>query len=426
MSYRTTEFNRLNEEFSTAATLILDNDNENSYQHLSYVIDCFNAIIVYAEVDYDKKKKSTKEHIVNQIEANRDILRRCFDKLNIPATLPGKLLSTIHLVERQNRNNSKSNNNTNKHTKMSQTTAEFLKIASSLINYKFEGDPLKLQSFLEDIELVEQCAEENNKKLCLTFIKRCVSGRALEYLPDDIKEIKHITDALKKTIKPETSAVVEGKLLALKIHNNDLTKFTEEAEKLAEAFRRSLVVEGTSKPQAEQMTIKKTIELCRKSTKDKVTKSVVASTPCTQPAQVLALFVTQTDIARREKQEEDAAQLLRQQNKNSNRGGVNGNFRGRGKGRGNFNNFGNSSRGNGQYQGNRQQNDNKSNFRGNGRGNGRGNYQNRQNRTNEHTIRFVSGNSMSPSNGQMMYPQQQMFHPQQQQQQNQTFHIPFQ
>lgn len=106
MSYRTQEFKRLNDEFNTAAALILNNENENTEQHLFYVIDCFNAVVIYAEVDFDRKKRSTREHVTSQIEVNRDILSRCFQKLNIPGTLPGKLLSTIHLIERPEKKNS--------------------------------------------------------------------------------------------------------------------------------------------------------------------------------------------------------------------------------------------------------------------------------------------------------------------------------
>lgn len=250
----------------------------------------------------------------------------------------------------------------------------------------------------------------------------------MEYLPADVKEIKDVTDALEQNIRPESSDVVAGKILALRIKDNDFTKFTEEAEKLAEAFRRSLVVEGISGAKAQEMTIKKTVELCRKSTKSEVTKSVIAAATYSQPADVLAKFVTETDIARREKREADATKMYRQQNPNFNRGGKNGRFNGRGNSRGNFNNFGNGNgRGNGRFQGNRQQNDNRSNFRGNS--NGRGymqnrNFQNRSNRPNEHTIRVVTGNGLGPSPGQMA--PQQFFQPQQNQQNDQIFQIPFQ
>lgn len=313
---------------------------------------------------------------------------------------------------------------------MAQTPADFLRLASALLNYKFEGDPLKLASFLADVDLVEQAAEANNKALCLTFIKRCVSGRALECIPEDADTIVKFKDALKDNIKPESSDVVEGKMMSLRVRKGNFTEFTQEAEKLAEAFRRSLVVSGITTARAQEMTIKKTIELCRKTARSEVVKSVNSSSRYEQPADVLATLVTQNDVARKEKAESDAFKA-RQQNKNSGSQNRNGRFNGRGGGRRNYGNNSGNYNNNGGRDGNqnfRQQNrDNQQRGNGNFRGNGQNRqYQNRGNR-NEHTIRVVTGNSPGPSHGQMFYPQQQMLQqPQQQQaQQDQIFQIPY-
>lgn len=54
---------------------------------------------------------------------------------------------------------------------MAQSRTEFLKMASGLINYKFEGDQLKLSSFLADIDLVEASTEEQLMPLCIRLLK---------------------------------------------------------------------------------------------------------------------------------------------------------------------------------------------------------------------------------------------------------------
>lgn len=438
MSYRTAELNKLNTEFAHAAALLLNGDSPTISQ-LEYVLDCYNSIVIYSEIDFEKKKKSTIEHIRAVIEANRITLHLCFDKLKLTFTLPGKLLSTIHYVP----DNNPDHTHTDKHnkpnketqtvvdtneTKMVQSINDFLKLASALINYKYEGDPLKLQSFLADVDLVVQSAEENNGALCLTFLKRCVSGRALEYIPEDADTVEKFKNALKNNIKTESSDVVEGKMMALHVRRGNFTEFTQEAEKLAEAFRRSLVLSGISHAKAQEMTIKKTIELCRKTARSEVVKSVISSSHYEQPADVLATLVTQNDVARKEKAESDAFKL-KQQSKNSGSQNRNGRFNGRGGGRGNYNNNGGRG-GNNNNNNFRQNNGNRDNHqRGNGnfRGNGQNRqYQNRGNR-NEHTIRVLTGNSPGPSHGQMFYPQQQMLQQQQQQQpqQDQIFQIPY-
>lgn len=308
---------------------------------------------------------------------------------------------------------------------MVQSAADFLKLAGTLINYKYEGDPLKLKTFLADVDLVNAAAEAANKALCITFIKRCLTGRALECITDDDNTIELIKTALDDNIKPESADVVEGKMMALRVRKGNFTEFTQEAERLAEAFRRSLVVSGIPRAKAQELTIKKTIELCRKTARLDTVKSVISSTKYEQPADVLATLVTQNDIARKEKAESDAIKA-KQQSKNSGSQNRNGRFNGRGGGRGNYNN--NGGRGGNNF---RQQNGNRDQQQQRGNGNFRGNGQNRpyQNRGGrpEHTIRLVTGNQPGPSHGQMFYPQQQMLQqPQQQQpQQDQIFQIPY-
>lgn len=453
MSYRKKEFDGLHEEFLDAAATFFD---ESTIKAFEFVLDCYNAIIVYAEIDYDRKKKCTKEYIEDTIRTNRVTLQKCFERLNIPVTLPGKLLSTIHYVQSEQKSNITSGQSTqtdeieligqetetepipqsstgiqtdqvtllNQITQtitMAQTKSEFLKMAASLINYKFEGDPLKLASFLADVDMVVETTEEANKTSCVKFIKRCLSGKALECIPEDADTVDKIKDALKENIKPESSDVVEGKLMALRVKKGDFTEFTQEAEKLAEAFRRSLVVSGITKAKAQEMTIKKTIELCRKTARSDVVKSVISSSKYEQPADVLATLVTQNDVARKEKAETDAYKAKTQSKSSGfqNRGGK---FNGRGGNRGNY-----SGRGGNNYRQQNSQNGNRDqqprrngNFRGNGQNRG---FQNKNSR-NEHTIRFVSGNSMGPMQGQLGFPQQQPLQ-QQQPQQDQIFQIPF-
>lgn len=420
-----------------SASNLLENGNINDLQQ---VLDDYNALIGYSEIGWDRKHNSTKQHITHVIEANRTILQRCFAKLNLPTVLPGKLLSNIHYLPPPTNNNSQQKQidktdseiqtdliltqTIQTQTTMAQSKSEFLKLASSLINYKFEGDPLKLASFLADVDLVVESAEANNGALCLTFIKRCISGRALELIPEDADTIAKVKKALEDNIKPESSDVVEGKMMALKVRKGNFTEFTQEAEKLAEAFRRSLVVSGISQAKAQEMTIKKTIELCRKTTHSEVVKSVIASSRYEQPADVLATLVTQTDISKKEKAENDAYKA-RQQNKNSSEKNQNNKSNQRGSGRGNFNQNGNRNGSNFRQQNGQNTNrDHQQRGNSNSRGNGQNrNFQNRQNR-NDHTIRFVTGNPMGFSQPQMGFPQQiqQQQYPQPEQQ---LLQIPF-
>lgn len=296
---------------------------------------------------------------------------------NSKKTVDAKQLSPIQII----RNTDTPENNT-----MPQTRQEFLKMAASVLNYKYDADPLKLECFLADVEIVEAMAEDEHKEFCMKFVKAKLDQKALEHLPEanEIKSLKDITDALRKGIKVETSEVVEGKMLALRVNRGNYSEFTKKAEDLAEEYCRSLRAENISKAKAKEMAVKKTIELCRKLTPFETVKSVISiANQYSKPSEVLAAFVTQSEIAKKEKREADAKQNL---NKNSN------GYRGKNK----FGNRGGQNRGqNGQNKDNRDQSNGRGRSNG-GRGSGSyrggrsgGNYRGSQPR-NEQTIRLVA------------------------------------
>lgn len=62
-------------------------------------------------------------------------------------------------------------------------------MARPVLNYKFSGDPLKLEAFIADAELVESLttgAAQPIKDLCLKFVKSNLEGGALEALPEEV------------------------------------------------------------------------------------------------------------------------------------------------------------------------------------------------------------------------------------------------
>lgn len=195
----------------------------------------------------------------------------------------------------------------------------------------------------------------NQKAFCLTFVKAKLEQKALECLPDEVRTVKDIVDG---KIKHKGSDVIEGKMVALRLKKGNYTDFTKEANELADAYRRALVLEGITKTKADQLTIKKMIEICRKNTYVEGVRSTIQSTKYELPSEVLSTFVTQCDIANREKRE---SEITRQrQNKSENfrgiykfgqRGGFNRHQnrddRGQQNGRGRYQN----NRGNGHYRG---------------------------------------------------------------------------
>lgn len=94
-------------------------------------------------------------------------------------------------------------------------------------------------------------------------MKTKLDGRARGNLVADDTTTDAIIAKLQANIKPDNSKVLAGRILSLKLNYSEQTDLADKAEKLSEAFRRSLVIEGMSQEKATEMAIEKTIELCR-------------------------------------------------------------------------------------------------------------------------------------------------------------------
>lgn len=267
-----------------------------------------------------------------------------------------------------------------------QTKSDFLKSAASILNYKFNGDFEKLETFLDDVDIVEGLVEAGSAEiaaLCLKFVKSKCEGKAKEVLPDKIETVKDITDALTKHIAADSSKVIEGKMIALRVRRGDFSKFQEEAEKIAEQYRRSLRAEKITKDKANEMTVTKLQDICRRNAYSDVVKSVISSSHFTTPKEVIAKFITESDTVRQEKASNNSSnrnnfpkKFNRQSNDNRNK---------------NFNKNGNKSYSESSRNG---QNSNR-NSRNYSNSNKRNDFHRGKNPKNEHTIRVVTQNSSS-------------------------------
>lgn len=258
------------------------------------------------------------------------------------------------------------------------TTAEFLKLASSTLNYKYAGDPLALAAFIDSVRLLQTLATTDALRTFLvSFTKTKLDGRAREYINDTHTTIEHILSALRDNIKPDNSKVVEGRMLALRLTYNTQDDFSKKVEELSDSLRRSLIIEGMSAQKATEISVEKAIDLCRSQTKSEIVKAVLESATFASPKDVVAKLLTQSEKAKKEHQ---ILSISSSRNQPGNRG--------RSSANNNSNNANNQRRGNNRHYGqnridSRINNQNGSfnpphrngNF-GSNRGRGRGNYHN--------------------------------------------------
>lgn len=282
------------------------------------------------------------------------------------------------------------------------TNVEFLKMASSHLNKTYSGDPLCLETFIDSLNLLNGLATSTElRTFFVAFIKTKLDGRAREFITADHNTVALIIDTLRRNIKPDNAKVIEGRMLALRFTTNTQNEFSDKVEELADAFRRSLIVEGIPPTKASEMVVDKTVELCRKNTHSDLIKSVLESSTFNSPKDVVAKLVTQVDKTKAE------AQILSFHTNRRNRGNRFGGNRQNYNHNNRYNDNGNRS--NGHYGGNHE-NGNSHNRNGNYRGRRRGyinrgrcNYGNNANRQNNNNnpsnIRVMQENSQTPQQG---------------------------
>lgn len=268
----------------------------------------------------------------------------------------------------------------------------FLTMCTRHIGKHFSGDPLERNAFINSIKLLQTLAiSEPNKKILANFIHTRLIGKASEWVPEGSEDLTVIMKAITDNCKAENSKVVAGRLMALKADRNNLTDFSKKAEQLCEAFQRSLVLEGTSREKAIELTVDKTIDLCKANTTNTVVRSMLASYRFTDANEVLAKYTIESRNVAIDNQMLHFRSNQRGRT-NFNRNFRSNNFRSNGNGNGwNGNNQSNYNRGqNNNYNRNRNFN--------NSRGQSRGNFNRNGQRNNMYHFN-QSGNDSTPPPG---------------------------
>lgn len=139
------------------------------------------------------------------------------------------------------------------------------------------------------------------KENLLKYLKAKL-GRAREIITDDVNTITKFKEVLANNIVPENSKVIEGRITSLRYSFARQEEFASKVEELADALRRTLIIEGMTEKKANEMSIDKTVQLCRKSTNSDMVKSILAATAFKSPKEAIAKLITENDTHVREQQ----------------------------------------------------------------------------------------------------------------------------
>lgn len=361
------------------------------------VIETWNS---ETKTDSDSSASSSSTVINTTNSSSKNTQGKTIDKQKNPTNQLDNRSRTSSLSSENSQDIDSSSSSSDEENDMPQTKNKLMQIAASTINYKYDGDASKLDSFIDAIELLKEVCEEQNEAILLKFIMTKLEGKAREAIIKQPENCDDIINQLKAVIKAESSKVVEGRMLALRADKTNLTKFSERAEELAEQYRRSLCDEGIPKEKAKQLAVEKTIELCRKNTRSDRVDSIIASKEFSEPKDVIAKMIVEINNL---KLLRNSSQYTHSNKNNNHKNGNHSNN----KFQRNHNGNSNSNSNNNRYGNNNRQNGNnyKPNWNGNGNRNGQQNSNSRTytnsnfRRTNEQPVRLMAGNEMIPGNG---------------------------
>lgn len=249
------------------------------------IISTYNKIITYCQNIFKGKNKELKASTEKRLLNIRDRAIECLAILNASVKIPLKVTQIITI----DKNSGESNTN------MTLTQIEYYNLCTRTIAGVYEGDALGLTPFIKSIKLLQALDKDKAYGETLSdFILTRLKGIAIECIPENIQTADEIIIRLKENIKPENSKVIAGRMMAVRADRNNFADYTKKTEELAEKLKRALVLEGIPNEKANEMTVDKTIELCRTNTTSGLVKSVLASTKFNDAKDVIAKYIIES------------------------------------------------------------------------------------------------------------------------------------
>lgn len=365
------------------------------------IIQIYNNFIDFCIENFNQASVENQEKLKQTFIDIRDICIKYGTSLKFHVNFPRDI--KVHLDEKHFKKQKIVPSNGN----MSAVEA-FYTLCAKTINKNFDGNFDSLRSFVNSIKLLKSLAgsDEDKQTALTTFVMTKMEQKALEKIPDNPEGIDAIIKHLTEKIKPSSSKVVSGQMIALSIDNRNVREFQKEAENLAEQFQRALVAEKIPLDVATKMTVEKTVELCRRNAKSVEVKAVLNAAHFETPADVVAKMATTIDSVRQDNATKEPKKFNNQkpgrfinrkfgQNRNGPNFNTSPNAFNNNRPNHNFRNNGNN--GHQGHQGQRHYTH--ENNRGSGYnsgysgGRGRGGY---HNNNNTRTVHFISGNEGIP------------------------------
>lgn len=274
-------------------------------QYKEDTVNTYNAFVDLASLKFDEASANLQLLLRTHFIKYRDLVSTYLGALKIQFSVPKNLKEKIIFDQVDTplaSSESDTDSDVSQNFNMAMSDLDYISLCAKQISKNFDGNYTSLQAFINSVKFLDRLASTPElKELLKSFILTKLDQKALEKIPADPDSIDVIINGLSQKIKPDSSKVIEGRMVALTADNKNMREFQKNAEKLAEEYQRALVIEGLPLPLAEEKTIDKTVELCRKNSKSSEVRAILSSTAHTSAAAVIAKMVVQSDMVRQDR-----------------------------------------------------------------------------------------------------------------------------
>lgn len=180
--------------------------------------------MLYTGSRIDQLSAARKLNICNRIVHCREVLVRCFGKLDCKIRVPrgSNIFEQINKyiktdtesdskhseleITRDNKSCGKVSKNTTGKSKIAPVTEmatldqkkSFVSMCANIIRDNYNGNPLALESFLDKVSLIQELTDENMTSTFISFLKSKLEGKARDLLPATVNSVDEIKIALKE------------------------------------------------------------------------------------------------------------------------------------------------------------------------------------------------------------------------------------
>lgn len=306
----------LNNALRTVLGSKISKNQKRIQDNIANVCDKFNDYMQFINRKWNEFDVDVKRSLQAKFDKYREKLIQCADVAKFAISLPLVIGDIIVYETDQNQSNYFSFREESPEVTQSSKNNVFspidpkiedkmdglqlIKFASSLVR-TYNGDVNELDSFIINVNIVKSMTPDSLRPLLVEFIKGRLNGKALNYVKG-LETLDSILLALKENIKKDSSDVIEARLEAIRFDNRNLTQFTEDVDKIADQLSQAFISEGIPFGKANEMTISRVVATCRKSARNDLVKSVLASSKFSTPKEVLSKFVVEIADQTKEKQ----------------------------------------------------------------------------------------------------------------------------